>query len=127
MLCSPAKRCLNKLFHARVVLAAGRRFDARCDVDGPELSGHSGDGFADVVGGQASGENQRPGEVRGSGPIICRAIDQDGFGGIVGHVGRGVFDAEGFPDADGAGMLRGCFVAVELRDIESEAARRFVR
>ena len=71
-----------------------------------------------LLGSQASGENQRPGEVRGPRPIICRAIDQDGFGGIVGHVGCGVFDAEGFPDADGAGMLRGCFVAVELRDIE---------
>ena len=95
------KSCLDKLFHARVVLRPG-------DDSMPEATS-TRPGFARArwPRGRCRGRGRRPGSAaarsmraRQSTSRLCRAVDQDGFGGVVGHFGPRVGHAESLPDAN---------------------------
>ena len=77
------------------ILVAGRALDAGGHVDAPRL--HPLDGLADVVGREASGEDEPAPERRALGqrPVedLARArrvrVDHDGVGGVVADASRG--------------------------------------
>ena len=74
---------------------------------------------AHVIFVQPASQNQRPCKVRGPSPIICLAIDQNGFGGrVIGKRGLRIFNPECFPYANAPRMPFRRFAAVELRDVE---------
>jgi hypothetical protein len=104
-----------------MILAAGRRFDAGCDIHGPRFLALNS--FPDVVRIQPAREDQRSRNMRGLRPIVSRTVYQDRLGGVVGNLVPFLGNPERFPDADRARVERRRFPAVKLGDIEAEPPR----